>query len=229
MYKVHVLNKDGTPLDPTTRFGHVRRMLRSGAAMVVKRKPFTIRLSEQLKDPVTPPCIGGSDPGRTNIGNALVCMHSKEVVYTDKVETANKDVPDHMSARKKSRQASRRGERLRRKRRAEKNGTLSSKLAKGRLIPGCERPTEIKDIINTEARFANRKRRGNMNDTVRSVSAWVTPTVKHLVQTHLNHVKQMASIYPVSDWAIEINRFAFMRMDDGTVRGVDFHNGRMRG
>lgn len=229
MYKVHVQNKDGTPLDPTTRFGHVRRLLKSGGAEVVMRKPFTIRLSEQIKNPVTYSYVGGTDPGRTNIGNTLVCIDTQEVVYTDKVETANEDVPAHMSKRKQARQMSRRGERLCRKRRAKKNGTLSSKLAEGRLIPGCEKPTAVKDIINTESRFMNRKRRGNMKDTVKSVSAWVIPTVKHLVQTHLNHVRQIASIYPVTDWTIEINRFSFMRMEDGTVRGVDFQNGRMKG
>ena len=50
-YQVYVQNADGTPLDPTTRFGWVRRSLREGKAIVVKRKPFTIRLTYQISDP----------------------------------------------------------------------------------------------------------------------------------------------------------------------------------
>ena len=44
MYVVYVLNKDGSPLMPTKRFGHVRRMLKSGQAKAVSTKPFVIQL-----------------------------------------------------------------------------------------------------------------------------------------------------------------------------------------
>lgn len=216
-------------MDPTTRFGHVRRLLKEGKAVVVQRKPFTIRLTYQITDPVTHTCMGSTDPGRTNIGNAVIRKDDEVVVYTDKTETANKDVPKHMRNRREARQASRRGERKARKRLAKKHNTLSTKLDNGRMIPGCEKATEVKDIINTEARFKNRKRHGNVRDVVNDKSVWVTPTVKQLVQTHLNHVDQIRALYPVTEWCLEVNKFAFMRMEDGTIKGMDYQNGRMKG
>ena len=44
MSTVYVLNKDGKPLMPTTRCGHVRRLLKEQKAQVVTSKPFTIQL-----------------------------------------------------------------------------------------------------------------------------------------------------------------------------------------
>lgn len=229
MYVVHMQNADGTPLEPTTRFGKVRRMLDAGEARVVFRKPFTIRLTKQIENPVVRRYVGGTDPGRTNVGGAVVRKDGGEVVYVDELETDNKNVPGRMRERKTARQASRRGERLARKRLAGKHGTLSTKLENGRRIPDCEKLTDVRDIINTEARFANRVRKPDMTDVVSTAAKWVTPTVKHLVETHLNHVDQIRRLYPISEWCLELNRFAFMRMEDDTVRGSDFQNGRMKG
>lgn len=44
MPTVYVLNKDGKPLMPTTRGGHVRHLLKEQKARVVRAKPFTIQL-----------------------------------------------------------------------------------------------------------------------------------------------------------------------------------------
>ena len=44
-YCVYVQDKDGNPLMPTTRFGWVRRSLKSGKAVVVQSHPFTIQLT----------------------------------------------------------------------------------------------------------------------------------------------------------------------------------------
>ena len=41
---VFVVNKQGQPLMPTTRVGKVRRLLKSGKAVIYKRDPFTIQL-----------------------------------------------------------------------------------------------------------------------------------------------------------------------------------------
>ena len=46
---VFVLNYDGKPLMPTKRGGRVRKLLDSGEAVVVKRMPFTIRLTREKK------------------------------------------------------------------------------------------------------------------------------------------------------------------------------------
>ena len=34
---------------------------------------------------------------------------------------------------------------------------------------------------------------------------------------------------PVNTWTLEINRFAFMQLDDGSVRGIDFTSGKLCG
>ena len=46
---VYVLDYDGTPLMPTKRLGHVRWLLKTGQAVVVKKEPFTIRLTTEKK------------------------------------------------------------------------------------------------------------------------------------------------------------------------------------
>ena len=76
-----------------------------------------------------------------------------------------------------------------------------------------------KIIKNTEARFCNRKR---MPD-------WLTPTVNHLVQTHINLIKKIEKYLPITDVAIEVNRFAFMQMENPNISGVNFQNGPLKG
>ena len=71
MSTVYVLNKDGKPLMPTTRCGHVRHLLKEQKARVVTSKPFTIQLLYETDDVVQPLYLG-IDPGRTNIGVAVV-------------------------------------------------------------------------------------------------------------------------------------------------------------
>ena len=223
---IYVLNGNGHPLMPTKRKRHVQRLLNTGKARIVSKKPFTIQLKYTSTE-FTQKIVGGTDPGRTNIGNAVVGA-AGEVLYRDHVETRNKEIPGLMDERKAHRQASRRGERQARKRLAKKHGTLSTKIQpEGILIAGCEELTPVKDIRNTEARFSNRVRHG-YSDVIPD-AAWVTPTVNQLIQTHLNHVDQICRIMPVTDWVFEENKFAFMLMEDGTVRGTDFQNGRMKG
>ena len=213
---IYILAKDGTPIMPTKREHHIQKLLRKGMACVVSHNPFVVQMKYNVGK-VTQPLYGGTDPGRTNIGNAVV-TEKGEVVYKDHVTTNNKEVPKHMSERKSHRQASRRGERLARKRLAKKHDT-TTEFPDGRLLPGCSEPLMLKDIINTEARFANRKRE----------EGWLTPTATHLVRTHLNMIIRICGILPVTYWTFEINRFAFMKMDDGSIKGADFQNGRMKG
>jgi hypothetical protein len=44
---IYVLNKDGKPLMPTTRGGHVRHLLKEQKARVVRTKPFLKREKQQ--------------------------------------------------------------------------------------------------------------------------------------------------------------------------------------
>ena len=125
-----------------------------------------------------------------------------------------------MTERKEHRSASRRGERLRRKRRAMKNKTTTRKYdGVGRKLPRCKKPTMMKDIKNTEAKFANRTRE----------EGWLTPTATQLVRTILNQVDKVCKLLPVKDWTIELNKFSFMQLEDGSIQGVDYQNGRLKG
>lgn len=214
---VYVISSTGKPLMPSHRFARVRFLLKTGKAKVVKTKPFTIRLLYQSSE-YTQPLYGGTDPGRTNIGEAVLDQDGN-VQYVAHVESRNKDIPKLMENRRIHRHISRQGERKRRQRRAVANGTITFPLWKQRLLPGCQKPITNKFITNSESRFLNRKRPAN----------WLTPTANQLVQTHLNMVRKICSILPVTDWTLEINKFAFMLMEDGTVRGVDFQNGRLKG
>ena len=213
---IYVLSADGDPLMPTRRRGHVKRLLNRGKARIVSHVPFVIQLKyDGPKN--TQPLFGGIDPGRTNIGAAVVTPEGK-CVYRSHTASRNRDVPKNMEARKSHRQASRRGERLRRKRRARANGT-TTEFPDGRMLPGYKKPVMVKDIINTTAKFNYRKR----------PEKWLTPTANQLVQTHENLICRISAILPVTDWTIEANKFAFMQMDNGKCYGTDFQNGRMKG
>ena len=129
MSTVYVLNKDGKPLMPTTRCGHVRHLLKEQKARVVASKPFTIQLLYKTNDVVQPLYLG-IDPGRTNIGVAVVKADGT-AVFTAHLETRNKEIPKLMKNRKDSRRARRtNGRRCRRQRRAKANGTISKKCVK---------------------------------------------------------------------------------------------------
>ena len=100
MSTVYVLNKDGKPLMPTTRGGHVRHLLKEQKARVVRAKPFTIQLLYETNDVVQPLYLG-IDPGRTNIGVAVVKANGT-AVFTAHLETRNKEIPKLMQDRKEN-------------------------------------------------------------------------------------------------------------------------------
>ena len=216
-YRVFVLDREGKPLMPTTRFGKVRRMLKSGMAKAVRTKPFTIQLLYEPATHIVQPVVLGIDPGRTNIGVCAVCEDG-QVLFSAEIKTRNKEIPGLMANRKMHRGASRGGERLKRKRRAKKHGTTTDRW-NPRNLPGCEEPVPVKDIRNTESRFMNRAR----------PEEWLTPTAAQLLRTHENVVALVSKILPVSEVSIEINRFAFMKLDDPAVRGAAYQRGPMHG
>lgn len=219
MRPVYVLDMNGKPLMPTCRFGKVRRMLKSGEAKVVDTLPFTIQLDRPTKTHVVQSVTLGCDPGRTNIGLAAVRSDGTDL-YRSHCETRNKEIVDLMDTRRAARRASRRGERLTRKRLAAKHETATT-FPDGRKLPGYEKPIMLKDIINTEARFNNRVR----------PAGWLTPTATQLLRTHLNLIKRISRILPVSDIALEINKFAFMQLDepDKNKWNIDFQHGPLYG
>ena len=53
--------------------------------------------------------------------------------------------------------------------------------------------------------------------------------MEQLVRTHLNLVRRLQKFLPVTDVAIEVNRFAFLLLDDPSATGLDFQNGPLKG
>lgn len=218
MAVVYVLSASRKPLMPTTRCGHVRILLKENKARVVERNPFTIKLTYTTGE-ITQPMYLGIDPGRTNIGAAVI-REDGECVFTAQLTTRNKDVPKLMKARKQFRMAHRRlKRRCKRQRRAKAAGTISQKGEFQRLLPGYEKPITCKGIRNKEARFNNRKR----------PTGWLTPTANHLLLTHLNLVKKLQKFLPITDVVLEVNRFAFMAMDNPHIQRWQYQRGPLFG
>lgn len=212
---VLVLDKHRKPLMPTTRCGHVRYLLDSGRAVVVKKNPFTIKLKYESTTE-TQQIILGVDPGRTNIGMTSVDNKGNSLHSVHGI-TNNKDIPKRMEKRAAHRRASRSGERKRRRRRAREHGTTFG--TKERILPGCEKPIVCKDIINSESRFHNRIR----------PAGWLTPTARQLLQVHISMVKQQMKLLPITDIVIEVNQFAFMAMDNPNIKRWEYQRGPLYG
>ena len=232
MATVYVLNKDGKPLMPTTRCGHIRHLLKEKKARVVRTNPFTIKLLYETDDVVQPLYLG-IDPGRTNIGVAVV-KGDGTAVFTAHLETRNKEIPKLMAKRKECRQGRRHYRRCKRQRRAAAHGTLSKKCKKQntaqggsvskraqkigvfeRNLPGCEKPILCIGIKNKEARFNNRVK----------PAGWFTPTANQLLLTHINFVKMLCKFLPISDVVLEINKFAFMALDNPNIQKWQYQQG----
>lgn len=216
---IYVLGIDGKPQMPTNRKVRVRKLFKLGMAKIVDTVPFTIQLLYK-NEPVLQPIIIAEDPGRTNIGVAVLTQLGN-LIFSAVVETRNKSIKKLMVDRKAHRQASRRGERKARQRLARKQGSMIKAGMMMRKLPqyAADKFVTCKIIKNTEARFCNRKR----------MSDWLTPTVNHLVQTHINLIKKVEKYLPITDVAIEVNRFAFMQMENPDASGVDFQKGPLNG
>lgn len=198
---------------------HVQRLLDTGRARIASHVPFAIQLLYK-NDPVLQPVALAEDPGRTNIGLAA-CSLKGNLLFSARVETRNKEIVKLMEKRKQCRRASRNGERKARKRLARKFGTMLKAGMLMRKLPqyAADKFITCHVIRNTQARFSNRKR----------PDGWLTPSARHLVQTHLNLIHLMQKYLPVTDVALEVKRFAFMQLEDPSISGVDFQNGPLKG
>ena len=220
MVNIYVLNKDGSPLMPVHSYGRAKRMIRSGKARVVNDLPFTIQLTKMIEDPVVDVCTIGGDPGRSNLGWDVIDSKGRILITTDLI-TRNKEIKKNLGDRKRARSASRRGERKRRQRRAiacDKDGVLRM-TEMFRMLPGCKKAVRCKVIRNTEAKFSHRTRE----------KGWLTPTARHLLETHLNSVRLFKKLVPVSRAVIEINRFDFARMENPGIENWEYQKGRLAG
>ena len=212
---VYVLNKEGKPLMPTIRCGHVRLLLKTKKAKVVNKNPFTIQLNYEV-DNKTQDIILGIDSGRTNIGITAV-KENGETVFSAEMESRNKEVTRGMKERKAHRIASRRGRRLTRQRRAIKVNTIFE--SKERYLPHYEKPITVKYIKNKEAKYCNRKR----------PKGWLTPTVNHCVLTHINVIKKILKFLPITKISIEVNTFDFQLLENPHIKAWEYTKGKLFG
>ena len=164
---MHVLDKNGKPLMPTTRYSHIRKLIKQNLAVVVNNNPFTIRLKYNIKDPKIQNLFLKLDTGRENIGIAVTDENT--CYFRGNFETNNKNVTKNVSERKMYRVERRHNRRVRKQRRAIKsdnqfktgnNDTLRSKkkcLSKNINYPKMEEGINCKVCKGKESRFANRK------------------------------------------------------------------------
>lgn len=213
----YVHSEDGMTLDPMYSLPRVRHFIKNGKAKIVKRVPFTIRLTYNIKEPKVHKGHLGQDAGRTNIGVAVI-LDDGFPAYASHIETSNKDVTKHMSDRKIHRQASRRGERKARQRLAIKHNTaFKESKSRERILPKCEKPIVNNYIINTESKFANRKRSED----------WLTPTARHLLHTLIKSVEEAMSFVPVGDITIELTKWDFEKLNNPNIKNWEYGKGKL--
>ena len=100
---VYVVSKSGKPLMPTERYGKVRRMLKNGEAVVIKRVPFTIQLQYDSKE-YTQDLTLGVDAGSKKVG--LSVSSDEKEVFSGELELRN-NITNLLSVRKASRKGRR--------------------------------------------------------------------------------------------------------------------------
>lgn len=97
---VYVLNKNGSPLMPTSRCGKVRKLLRDGKAKVIRKEPFTIQLLKETTNNVQPISLG-IDTGASHVGVAAI--GNSRTLYKAEVVIRN-DIKKKMDSRRGHRQ-----------------------------------------------------------------------------------------------------------------------------
>ena len=97
MKYVYIVDKHCKPLMPTTRFGHVRKLLKEKKAVPICNSPFTIKLKYDVPG-YTQPVYEGIDTGRENIGDAASLENGENVFLAD-VRTNNKSIKKKMQDR----------------------------------------------------------------------------------------------------------------------------------
>ena len=158
---VYVLNKDGQPLMPTSRFGKVRRLLRDKKAKVIKRCPFSIRLLYEPETKIVQEVILGVDTGSKHVG--VACVGNSRVLYQAQVELRD-DIKRKMDSRRMYRRSRRNRKTRYRKCRFlnRRNSTkkdrycptlISKCYGHEREIEFCKKILPVKDMVLETGKF----------------------------------------------------------------------------
>ena len=165
---------------PTERHGKVRRMLRDGLAVVVRREPFTIQLTFDTAD-YTQPVTLGVDAGTAHVGLSAT-TESRELFSAE--VTLRTDIVKLLSQRREARRT-RRSRKLR--------------------YRAC--------------RFNNRRRS----------DGWLAPSVEQHVQSHLQLIRKVHDILPVSRTVIEVAQFDTQLLKNPDIQGEQYQQGEQMG
>jgi hypothetical protein len=70
-----------------------------------------------------------------------------------------------------------------------------------------------------QARFLNRKKE----------STWLPPSIERNYQTHLNLIKKLEKLVPISKKIIEVGNFNIQKFDNPNINGVEYQQGKTLG
>lgn len=226
---VYVLNKQGKPLMPTTRYGKVRRLLKEGKAVPVSNNPFTIRLKYEVEN-ITQNIFIGLDTGRENIGISA-SLKDGSPIFLGELETNNKCIKLRMQERSEYRHERRRHKRNKKQRKAiSNNATIkngkddvfhSKKKCKSIEIsyPGMKDTITHKVIKGAEAQFNNKKIK----------EGWISPSGKQLIQMHLLLIKEVAKFLPITYITVENVCFDFQKLENENIKNWQYGKGPLYG
>ena len=229
MKYVYIVDKMGNPLMPTTRFGHVRKLLEAGKAVPIKNNPFTIRLKYDVPG-YTQHVHEGIDTGRENIGDAASLEDGTNIFLAD-IKTNNKSIKKKMADRAGFRRERRRHDRQGKQRKAQHDGTeiqngdnntvKTKRKCKSKKVsyPGAESPVTHKVIQGKEGKFNNRKR----------PEGWITPSARQVVQVTMSEIKQTAKMLPISHISLERVSFDFQKLENEDIKRWQYGKGPLYG
>ena len=226
---VYVLNKKNQPLMPTTRCGHVRKLLKENKAVVVNSNPFTIKLKYETPDIVQYLC-DGVDIGGGHIVKR-VSDENGNCVFLCHTETHNKSIKKKMTERAEHRRSRRRHARQKKQRKAFTTGNAIKKgndavqchkkecKSVNTTYPGADESVEQKVIRGNEAQFNNRTR----------PDGWLTPSGNQLVQVTMSCVKKTMEILPIAEIKLERVCFDFQKLANENIRAWEYSKGPLYG
>lgn len=213
--KVYVIAKNGRPLMPTSRFGRVKHLLKSGKAKAIRTKPFTIKLLYDSSEYVQSLSLG-LDTGSKEAA-IVVRKDCGEVVYAAEFKIRSKEVSKKMEDRKMHRRSRRQHRRSKRKNCAKKQNKYFEK--KEYQVKGMDKLVGTTIIKPSLIKFANRNRK----------KGWLTPTTNHLLTMHKNIVKFAMKLLPISESHIEYAKFDIQKLENEKIKSKEYQQGRLLG
>lgn len=226
---VYVLNKQGEPLMPTTRCGHVRKLLKSGLAIAVSNCPFIIRLKYDV-DNIKQNVYYGIDTGRENIGSGA-SDENGNCLHMSRLKTNNKTIKMKMQNRAQRRRDRRHHKRVKKQRKAIRNKTTiqngKNDVVRSKIpcksvsisYPGMKKSVTHKVIKGAESQFNNRVRE----------NGWLTPSGRQLIQMHIIMLDNARKFLPITHVCLERVCFDFQKLENANIKAWEYSKGPLYG